>query len=277
MSSTIVEVGSVAGSDITGGLSRGLDASELQSASNSIDGDHVADSSINEGVTTPDVPPDFVCPAPQEPVSSQPSNDKPASLGVEPEVTQTNTAANGGSVPNDTAESDKVQPATEPEQKDISQSESTTAPVSMETDATPAQNCEPPSAPVGKGSSSVTESLGQPDPAFLAKYSSRGITDRAYVPNPAVPADSFAVGDRFSVVSYNILAECHRLKGDYSYTEDEFLGQGYRHELLMKELQYLDGDVVCLQEVSPDYFNTTLLPALKRSVFGPVWSYLIPL
>ncbi|KAL8596325.1 hypothetical protein ACOMHN_067366 [Nucella lapillus] len=111
--------------------------------------------------------------------------------------------------------------------------------------------------------SNVTPSLGLPDPAFLSTYSSPGILDRAYVPNPAVPAESIAPGRSFSLVSYNILAECNRVKADYTYTAEEFLGQGYRHSLLMKELTYLDGDVVCLQEVNPQYYHSTLLPRMK--------------
>ncbi|XP_076444929.1 uncharacterized protein LOC143282923 [Babylonia areolata] len=88
---------------------------------------------------------------------------------------------------------------------------------------------------------------------------------RQYVANPSMAGgSSHSQPDRsFSIVSYNILAECHRVRTDYSYTAEEFLCQDYRHSLLMKELQYLDGDVICLQEVSPDYFNTTLLPAMK--------------
>ena len=138
-------------------------------------------------------------------------------------------------------------------------------PVSKETTAASVQNSQP-TPQLAKGASSVSESLGTPDPAFLAAYKSPGILNRAYVANPTVPADSTAAGNSFSVVSYNILAECHRIKcgAEYSYTPAEFLGQDYRHGLLMKELRYLNADIVCLQEVNPAYFNTTLLPAMKR-------------
>ena len=119
------------------------------------------------------------------------------------------------------------------------------------------------------GTSSVSEDLVTlADPSFPAPNSCPGLLNRAYVANPAVPAASAtaAAGNSFSVVSYNILAECHRIRyaAEYSYTPEEFLGQDYRHNLLMKELQYLNGDIVCLQEVNPAYFNNTLLPAMKR-------------
>lgn len=209
ISSVIVEVGSVAGSDITSGLAaRGLDISELQSASNSIDGDEVADASINEsGYTGPD------------------------SEFISPEV------------PQEVAATDSELPLSEKSSSTSLQSGSTVL--------------------VSKGSSSVSLSLGTPDPTFLATYSSPDIFTRAYVPNPAVSPESDVVANSFSVVSYNILAECHRLNSDYSYTPAEYLGLEYRHALLMKELTYLNGDIVCLQEVSPAYFSSTLLPAMK--------------
>lgn len=53
-------------------------------------------------------------------------------------------------------------------------------------------------------------------------------------------------------------------RGDYSYTQPQFLAPEFRHGLLLKELDYLDGDIVCLQEVSPGFYNDTLLPAMKR-------------
>ncbi|KAK7492023.1 hypothetical protein BaRGS_00016687 [Batillaria attramentaria] len=128
--------------------------------------------------------------------------------------------------------------------------------------AAPVQNSVCP--PSSKSSSSVSERLGTPDPTFLATHSSPSCFNRAYVPNPAVPALTVDPARLFSVVSYNILAECARTRNDYSYTAPEFLGQEYRHGLLMKELQYLNGDIVCLQEVNPAYFNTVLLPDMKK-------------
>ena len=135
----------------------------------------------------------------------------------------------------------------------------------METTATFIRKSQP--APqLAKDASSVSDGLDAPDPVSLAAYSSPGLLNRAFVANPTVPAASIAAGNSFSVVSYNILAECHRIKcgAEYSYTPAEFLGQDYRHGLLMKELRYLNADIVCLQEVNPAYFNTTLLPAMKR-------------
>ncbi|KAL8611335.1 hypothetical protein ACOMHN_014390 [Nucella lapillus] len=254
VSSTIVEVGSVAGSDVTGGLSRGLDVSELQSASNSVDGDDVGDSSMNESLAAPEASSDFVAPAPLQETKAKVSDSSSAATNSSvpestrndstvPDVTQTVT--NGAKV-----NSVVDQPSTGVSQNDTAKQQ------------TSVQNSHS-DPPLAKGSGSVTDILGSPDPAFLAKYSSPGILNRAFVPNPAVPNDSVAPQDRFSVVCYNILAECHRRKSTYKNTPDEFLGQEYRHNRLMQELKYLDGDIVCLQEVDPDYFNTILLPAMR--------------
>ena len=256
-----MEVGSVTGSDGTGGMSRGLDISELQSASNSIDGDYAGDTSINDSLMAPEAP---IVPAQQPQAGSESDADapKPASNPA-----PTSTAAVDSSSANSQSSTVPAPNPAVPEQTSSgSRPPVSSIPVSMETATASLQNSQPTGRQLAKGASSVSESLGTPDPAFLAAHSSPGILNRAYVANPAVPADSAAVGNSFSVVSYNILAECARIKcrAEYSYTPEEFLGQDYRHNLLMKELQYLNGDIVCLQEVNPAYFNSTLLPAMKR-------------
>ncbi|KAK6170497.1 hypothetical protein SNE40_018878 [Patella caerulea] len=100
-----------------------------------------------------------------------------------------------------------------------------------------------------------------PTSAFLSNYSS-DIFHRHYLSNPALtsPVDK---SRQFSLVSYNILADCAMKKGDYSYTEEKYLDQTYRHNLLIRELKSLDGDIVCLQEVNPNYFNTLLKPEME--------------
>ncbi|XP_071112326.1 microtubule-associated protein futsch-like [Haliotis cracherodii] len=91
------------------------------------------------------------------------------------------------------------------------------------------------------------------------------IFHRTCVRNPNIDLSSITSSNKFSVASYNILAECHRLKGDYSYTDDKYLEQEFRHQLLLRELEYLDADILCLQEVNPKYYATLLQPALQKS------------
>ncbi|XP_028407906.1 glucose-repressible alcohol dehydrogenase transcriptional effector-like [Dendronephthya gigantea] len=71
-----------------------------------------------------------------------------------------------------------------------------------------------------------------------------------------------AKDSEFSVVSYNILCDAVFDKNPrlYSYLPDEMKCRGpvpkncVRHTQLVKELHWLDADVVCLQEVDPFYF-----------------------
>lgn len=89
------------------------------------------------------------------------------------------------------------------------------------------------------------------------------ILSREFIPNPEFEGKELDLTKQFSVISYNILAQCHLERNGYSYTEREFLELKYRHDRLMEELQLLDGDIVCLQEVEPEYYSNYLQPAFK--------------
>jgi len=63
-----------------------------------------------------------------------------------------------------------------------------------------------------------------------------------------------SVGEKsFSLVSYNILADCHMEPEWYQYTPDDSRTAQQRHSKLIKELDVLNGDIVCLQEVGDEY------------------------
>ena len=91
---------------------------------------------------------------------------------------------------------------------------------------------------------------------------SNPVYNRVFVPNPNFggTADS---SKQFSVVSYNVLADCHLFKNDYSFTHPDHLEPDYRLNKLMEEIQFLDADIVCLQEVDPDFYQDQLLPHMK--------------
>ena len=89
---------------------------------------------------------------------------------------------------------------------------------------------------------------------------------RIWVNNENIAQETVNKKCTFSIVSYNILAECHAIKGfrngdDYLWTTEEKLKNYYRHDLIWKELEYLDADIYCLQEVPPWYFEDILVPA----------------
>ena len=135
-----------------------------------------------------------------------------------------------------------------------------------------------PSDPVSSsGNLSVTNSMDKPhaqvnaigqtqNTVFPTAGTSYDIFHRTFLPNPSIPLNSTDVSHRFSIVSYNILADCHmrKIPNTYDYTEPQFLDQEYRHKLLIEELKYLDSDIVCMQEVGPDYFKNLLEPAMNR-------------
>lgn len=69
------------------------------------------------------------------------------------------------------------------------------------------------------------------------------------------------------MVSYNILAEHHRRKtadGYLKHTEAQYLDLSYRHKRIIQEIQALNADVVCMQEVDSNYFSETLNDAMSR-------------
>jgi hypothetical protein len=271
VSSTIVEVGSVAGSDIMASLAaRGLDTSELQSASNSIDGDYAADTSLSE--LAPEA--SFASPMQEIPISKDTS--VAGSQNTVAEVSAS-TAADAGSGPFSMGQSPSLQSPvqhispslpliqqntlsqpliqqntpsqplahqnilsqplvqqTPPSMQQV-QNTPSMAPFVAQTPAvqplapsqpllqaplgqlTPSQPAQQPTSSLfpSKGVSSVSPSLGIPEPAFLAAYSATGVFNRAYVPNPSLPPTHDLTLNSFSLVSYNILAECHRKNSNY--------------------------------------------------------------
>ncbi|XP_033740793.1 muscle M-line assembly protein unc-89-like [Pecten maximus] len=103
----------------------------------------------------------------------------------------------------------------------------------------------------------TTASLSSPTSEF------NPVLSRKYIPNPSYH-QSGDTNKQFSVVSYNILAQCHLERNDYSFTESQYLAESYRHQNLMKEIEYLGADLVCMQEVGPKYFESMLKPAMTR-------------
>ena len=75
---------------------------------------------------------------------------------------------------------------------------------------------------------------------------------------------------QFSVVSYNILADCYAKHAGYWYCTT--LSPLLRHDSLMKELSALSyGCVLCFQEVTERYFSSLLLPSLRAMGYEGVF------
>lgn len=69
----------------------------------------------------------------------------------------------------------------------------------------------------------------------------------------------------FSVLTYNILAECHRLRMDasYNYTDDVHKDMEYRDYRILEEIKHFDCDVVCMQEVEEIYYRHSLIKSMQ--------------
>ncbi|XP_071511598.1 uncharacterized protein [Diadema antillarum] len=65
----------------------------------------------------------------------------------------------------------------------------------------------------------------------------------------------------FTLMTYNILADCH-VKGWYPYCPRDAYKMADRHRQLIVEISHHDPDIVCLQEVGPVYFAEQLYPAM---------------
>lgn len=76
----------------------------------------------------------------------------------------------------------------------------------------------------------------------------------------SVSANNF----RFRVVSYNILAQLYATRQAYPYCDTWSLVWPYRKKLILKELEEVQGDVICLQEVQMDHFEVHLNPFLTE-------------
>lgn len=72
---------------------------------------------------------------------------------------------------------------------------------------------------------------------------------------------------KFRIVSYNILAELYATKQAYPYADSWVLSWPYRRALIMQELEHMQGDIVCLQEVQMDHFEMHLSPFMHEMGF----------
>lgn len=91
------------------------------------------------------------------------------------------------------------------------------------------------------------------------------LKSRVLLENKALPPQS---QDLFSVITYNILADCHAQQNNASYADPQYLNTEFRYTHILKELEYLDGDIVCLQEVSPTFYHYILKDWFTSHGFG---------
>ena len=62
-------------------------------------------------------------------------------------------------------------------------------------------------------------------------------------------------GGRFSVLTYNVLADLYATSEMYHYTPPWALSWAYRRQNILKEIVGHNADILCLQEVQSDHFE----------------------
>jgi len=89
-------------------------------------------------------------------------------------------------------------------------------------------------------------------------------------PPPPHPSTNTA-GERFRIVTYNVLAEIYATQQQYPYTDFWALSWDYRFQNLLRELLDARPDVICLQEVQADHYETHVYAALSDAGFEGVY------
>ena len=64
----------------------------------------------------------------------------------------------------------------------------------------------------------------------------------------------------FRIVTYNVLAEIYATQQQYPYCDFWALGWDYRWGNIRRELKAIDGDLICLQEVQADHYDSHVYP-----------------
>lgn len=76
---------------------------------------------------------------------------------------------------------------------------------------------------------------------------------------------------RFRIVSYNILAELYATKQAYPYCDSWNLSWPYRRKILFDELEEMQGDIVCLQEVQADHYEADISPFMNQLGYDGIY------
>lgn len=94
----------------------------------------------------------------------------------------------------------------------------------------------------------------------------------AQLAKPSLPSSpSSSSSNRFTVLTYNLLADLYATPEQFGYTPPWALGWGYRRQNLLRELLAADADVLCLQEVQSNHFADFLAPELAAAGYAGVY------
>mmetsp|Transcript_8555 Transcript_8555/g.16126 ORF Transcript_8555/g.16126 Transcript_8555/m.16126 type:complete len:647 (+) Transcript_8555:329-2269(+) len=78
-------------------------------------------------------------------------------------------------------------------------------------------------------------------------------------------------GERFRIVTYNILAEIYATQQQYPYCDFWALSWDYRFQNIIREIIDACPDVICMQEVQADHYESHIYSALSEAGFEGVY------
>lgn len=78
-------------------------------------------------------------------------------------------------------------------------------------------------------------------------------------------------GARFRIVTYNILAEIYATQQQYPYTDLWALSWDFRFQNIIREIVDVGPDIVCLQEVQADHYESHIYNAMHEAGFEGVY------
>jgi len=76
---------------------------------------------------------------------------------------------------------------------------------------------------------------------------------------------------RFTVMTYNVLADLYATSEMYTYTPGWALSWGYRKQALLREILGQGADIVCLQEVQSDHYEDFFQPEMQKAGYTAVY------
>uniref|UniRef100_A0A061SKX5 CCR4-NOT transcription complex subunit 6 n=1 Tax=Tetraselmis sp. GSL018 TaxID=582737 RepID=A0A061SKX5_9CHLO len=78
-------------------------------------------------------------------------------------------------------------------------------------------------------------------------------------------------GGRFTMLSYNLLADLYASAELFDHCPSWALAWSYRKQNLLRELLSYKADIMCLQEVQSDHYEHFLAPELQRAGYTPIF------
>lgn len=88
---------------------------------------------------------------------------------------------------------------------------------------------------------------------------------------PLTPATPSVTKGRFTLLSYNLLADLYATGDQFGYCPPWALAWPYRKLNLLKELLGYDADIMCLQEVQSNHFQDFLAPELQKAGYTAIY------